>query len=83
LRMGPGAPVRTAGNSPISAVMAAVSLAVARRTAPRAPTNRPEDPGLDRQKPHRGCMPYDTSVVALRQERNRIAAGIETAGVSC
>ena len=50
---------------------------------PTVPTNRPEDAGLDRLKPHRGSRPYDTPVAALRQEGDGIAAGIETAGVSC
>ena len=64
--------------------MAAVSPAVTRETAPRPPTNRPEEAGLDRLKPRGGCMPYKTLEAALGQAGGGIAAaGIETAGVSC
>ena len=47
--------------------MAAVSPAVARETAPRPPTNRPEEAGLDRLKPRGWCMAYKTLEAALGQ----------------
>ena len=64
--------------------MAAVSPAVTRETAPRPPTNRPEEAGLDRLKPRGGSMPCETQEAPLGQEwRAMTAAGIEMAGASC